>query len=83
MKIGDVIASYRKENAITQEEFAKSIGVTVTYLSLVENDKRKPALPLLEKIATILGVSFTELVFIALKKKKPKSKKDLEIFRHI
>ena len=38
----NVIEHYRKKHNLTQEEFAKLVGVSRSYVALIENGIRKP-----------------------------------------
>jgi transcriptional regulator with XRE-family HTH domain len=46
----------RAAAGVKQGSFARSIGVTQSYLSALESDKRRPSLRLVERIADELGV---------------------------
>ncbi len=54
--IGQRIKQIRKEKGLNQKKFAKSIGISQNYLSQIENDKFKPAQPLLISIEYKFGV---------------------------
>ena len=58
--IGQVIKSIRKAKNLTQADFA-GIGISPTYLSLIENGHRRPPATALVKIARILEVDISEL----------------------
>jgi transcriptional regulator with XRE-family HTH domain len=50
MNIGESIKLVRAIADLTQEQMAKRLDITGSYLSQVENQKAKPSLSLLEKI---------------------------------
>ena len=52
----------RKENGLTQAEFSKKIGISRTYLSDLENNRKSPSVETLDKMAEKLGVSTTYLI---------------------
>ncbi len=54
--IGKSIRIIREIAGIRQGELAKRIDVSSNYISLIENEKRKPSLKFLEKVATELNV---------------------------
>ena len=56
MTTGTAIKRLRKSNNQRQGDFAKSCGMTQSYLSLIESDKRKPSLQTLETISDNLGI---------------------------
>ena len=47
---------------ITQQELAQALGVTPQHISLIEQGKSAPSLPLLPKLAEELGVSIDYLL---------------------
>lgn len=62
MSIGENIKKIRKENGLTQAEFSKKIGISRTYLSDLENNRKSPSVETLDKMAEKLGVSTTYLL---------------------
>jgi len=62
IKIGKTIKILRIKNGIKQKELAEILGISVNYLSLVENDKRTPSLSLMVNIANTLNVSLLFLL---------------------
>lgn len=65
MKIGSVIRKCRKLKSMTQLQLSNSSGISESYLSLIEQDKRQPTLSNLESIAGTLQVPVSILVFLA------------------
>lgn len=52
MKIGQAIKKLRKEQSfLNQGQYAQEIGITQTYLSLIECGKRIPNMSIIKKIA--------------------------------
>lgn len=60
--IGKFLASLRKENNLTQEQFAERLGVNSRSISRWENGNCMPDLSLLPVIAKEMGVSVEELL---------------------
>lgn len=58
---GRDLKEYRKNCRLTQEEAAKVLGVSQTYLSLLESDKRRLTAELKEKLVRKMQVRPTEL----------------------
>ena len=54
IKIGKQLQSIRKSNGYTQEKIAEKIGVTVRYISDIEQDRAKPSYEVLVKIEAAL-----------------------------
>jgi len=65
MNIGNSIKLVRTIAGLTQEEMASRLGITSNYLSLVENEKGKPSLTLLEKIQDQFDVPPSFLLWTA------------------
>lgn len=57
MSIGTRLAKNRAEKGITQESLAEAIGISTSYISLIEGDKKKPSYSLLMKLANYFDVS--------------------------
>ncbi len=61
--IGLRLKQFRKEKGITQETIANDLGVTVAYISNIENNKVKMNLKVLSYYANLLGVSIDYLLY--------------------
>ena len=61
MSLGQRIKQRREALKLTQEQLAKASGLTSQYVSIIEQDKRSPALSALTKLANELGVSIDYL----------------------
>lgn len=57
-----VLKEYRIKNNISQEELAGRCGLDRTYLSLLENCKRKPTLDVIFTICKHLNVKPSEFI---------------------
>lgn len=55
---------------LNQKELARRASVSVNYLSLIENDRRIPSNKLLERLATELNTSTSQLLLQASEKPK-------------
>ncbi len=66
MNIGISIKTIRKNKGLNQAQLADLCGITVTYLSLIENDKKDPTLSLLRTIANSLNIPLPILLFMSL-----------------
>ncbi len=62
MTTGETIKSKRIERDITQSELADMIGVSKTYIYLIESDKKMPSLKMIIKISRVLRYSVDELI---------------------
>lgn len=69
MFLGDVIKEYRKNNNLTLNDFAKKTGLSVSYISQLENNRNPktndaivPSLGTFSKSAMAMGMSLDELL---------------------
>lgn len=56
MRPGRIIKMLRIAEGLSQKELAQKLEVSRSYLSLVENDKKMPGLPFLNKAAKIFDI---------------------------
>ena len=59
--LGARIREYRRQLGVTQAEMARRIGISASYLNLIERNKRRIAGTLLRNVADNLGVSIEDL----------------------
>lgn len=62
MSLGEQIAHVRKTKNIKSGELAEVIGVKQPYISAIEKGKKTPSVDLLQKIASALGTTSSELL---------------------
>ena len=62
MDLGQKIIQRRKVLQITQQELANALGITPQHISAIEQNKWSPSLPLLPKLAEVLGVTIDHLL---------------------
>ena len=60
-KLGAVIMMRRRNQLISQEDFARKAGITRSYMSSIENGKRVVSVSIIEKVAKTLGITMSEL----------------------
>lgn len=65
MNLGKAIKSIRSQLGLTQNELALRAGISVSYLSMLEKNKRDPSFSTLEKIANALNIPLSILVFLS------------------
>ena len=61
IRIGEALQKLRKSNGYTQEKIAEKIGVTVRYISDIEQDRAKPSYEVLVKICNIFEISLDQI----------------------
>ena len=47
-------------SGLTNNELAKRLGVSISYVGMLKLGTRKPSVPLAKKIATVLGCKWTD-----------------------
>ena len=68
MNIGTQIQKIRRKNNISQGQLAKDCGITQTYLSLIEHNKKDPNISLLKVITAKLNIPLSLLLLMSLDK---------------
>ena len=69
MNLGKSIRKLRKQKDISQIEFAAMIGMSQSYLSLVEKEHRKPSTDMVEKVASALEIPLPLMLWFAIEEK--------------
>jgi len=69
-QVGALVRRYRKRAGLTQEALALSANMGASFIGDVERGRKKPSIESLEKILSVLGVSFEEF-FSFTEKLKP------------
>jgi transcriptional regulator with XRE-family HTH domain len=65
MKIGKALKLCRSARDLSLEIVAERAGISTSYLSRLENDKREPTLAMIGKVADALDVPVPVVVFLA------------------
>lgn len=65
LDFGFALRTVRLLRHLTQGEVATAVGVSTSHLSLLEDGKRDPSLALIQKLAEVLRVPVSVLIFIA------------------
>ena len=68
MQIGKTIKLCREHKGITRSALSSTADISVSYLSLLENNKRDPNISTLNRISTALGIPISVLLFLACDK---------------
>lgn len=53
---------FRKAKRWSQKKLAEKAGISQTYVSELEAEKKQPTIPIVEKLALALGVSISKLL---------------------
>jgi len=65
MNLGRSIKLCRTNRGLSQEDLARRVGLSASYISLIEKGDRDPAVSTADKIASALGVPISLLTFLA------------------
>ena len=65
MNLGHAIKICRTHRGLNQGQLAALSGISLSYLSLIENNKRDPGMTTIEAISEALGLPPTLLLFLA------------------
>lgn len=68
MNLGKAIKLCRTQRGLNQQQLADLVGLSVSYLSLIEQNKRDPSFSVVEKLAVGLGIPVSILIFVAAEK---------------
>ena len=68
MDLGGTIKQCRNVKKLTLAQLSKDCGISVSHLSLLENNDREPSFSAVEAIAQALGLPLSVLVFLATQK---------------
>ena len=65
MQLGKSIKLCRTNLGLSQQDLAKKIGLSVSYISMIEQGKRDPTISNVQHISKALGVPMSLLTFLA------------------
>jgi transcriptional regulator with XRE-family HTH domain len=54
--VGEILIRLRRQRGLSQEDFARELGISASYLSLLENGKRPATKRVVRSLATYLHV---------------------------
>jgi transcriptional regulator with XRE-family HTH domain len=63
MTLGESLKVIRARVGLRQGELANRVGISQSLLSLIENDRREPAVDLINRLCSVMGVP-PQLVFL-------------------
>lgn len=83
MDIGSAVKQLRIQRGLNQTEFANRCGLSQSYLSSIEKNRKDPTLSILKQIADCLSIPTPVLVFFALDEEDLKEDSKKEVFRQM
>lgn len=63
--LGALTKEARESLGLTQRELAAAVGVKASHIAYIEGNHRRPGLPLIRKLAHVLGLDRRELLFLS------------------
>ena len=63
--IGDVLKRTRIIYGYMASEMSSELGISASYLSEIENNKKQPSLDLLQEYADIYGIRLSSLILLS------------------
>lgn len=75
MNLGKSIHTLRKRKNLSQDEFSNLVDIDQSYLSLIENNRKKPSIKLLEKISERTDIPLPVIMFFSLSESDVKKEK--------
>ena len=66
---GSILKTARKTRELTREKVAESVGISVRYLSALENEHKIPSLDLLYRLIRALGMSADAIFYPEIESK--------------
>lgn len=64
-QFGKRVREQRDVLGISQTQLAKRLGVQASYVAYIENNQRRPSLPLVKRIANVLNLDPKEMFFLS------------------
>jgi transcriptional regulator with XRE-family HTH domain len=63
--LGLLVRRRRQVLGLSQAELARRLGVKPAYISVIEKDRRRPSLPLLQRMSDVLGIESQSLFLLS------------------
>ena len=80
LALGNAIRVLRTQKRLSQKELADRAGITPSFLSLVESDRRSPSLKVIDRIAAAMDVPSEVLIWESVELPENLSEKDRRMF---
>ena len=63
--LGPLVKRRRRILGLSQAELARRLGVKPAYVSVIEKNRRRPSLPLLQRMSAVLGIESHKLFLLS------------------
>lgn len=67
MDLGNTIKNIRRQRGLKQDELASMCGISVTFLSRLENNRKDATLTTMKKISASLNIPLPVLFFLSMR----------------
>lgn len=72
MDVGLALREIRKRSEKKQQDVADEAGISVAYMSMIENGSRLPTISVLKKISQVYGVPLPAILWLGIPPKEVK-----------
>lgn len=83
MKIGEILKKLRFLYSVSAKDLAHGIGISPSYLSEIENNKKTPSLEVLNKYSQVFEIKVSTIMLMAEDYNENKSKPELFIQKRL
>lgn len=83
MKIGTILKEQRKLKNLTIKDLSNATGISRSYISYIEHDKREPNFEVINKICNVLGLPLELILLKSVEIDKIKNKHLKEFYREV
>src|SRR5271169_4115920 len=63
--LGSIVKQARDEARMTQRDLAAAVGIKASHVAYLENGRRNPSIPLINRLSKTLGLDAKELLVLA------------------
>jgi len=60
--IHESLKEYLEHNGIAEKDFARKLGISIAYVSMLKSGRRRPGVDLARKIERLTGIPFRRLL---------------------
>jgi transcriptional regulator with XRE-family HTH domain len=71
IKVGAILRDFRNKKKITLLQLAQKTGLSLSYISTIENNQRKPNIDILEQICQALNIPLEVILILASDSEDP------------
>lgn len=83
MNIGKSLQEAREKRGLLQKDLAQMAGITQSYLSLIEGNKKEPNIKTVKALADAMGIPAPVIFFLSIEESDIKNVSKRDIFKEI